>query len=34
MTQQKGKYYFYSADLKSKGKYVIGVSESKTAETG
>lgn len=33
MINQKGKYYFYSADLKNKGKHVIGVPEGKMLET-
>jgi hypothetical protein len=30
---QKGKYYVYSADLKNRGRHVIGVSEGKILET-
>jgi uncharacterized protein YukE len=33
MMNQKGKYYIYSADLKNKGKHVIGVPEGKVLET-
>jgi hypothetical protein len=33
MINQKGKYYFYSADLKNKGRYAIGVPEGKVLET-
>jgi hypothetical protein len=33
MTTQKGKYYLYSADLKNKGKYAIGVLRGKMQET-
>jgi predicted nucleic acid-binding Zn-ribbon protein len=33
MINQKGKYYFFSTDLNKKGKYAIGVTESKMLET-
>jgi hypothetical protein len=33
MINQKGNYYFYSAELKNKGKHTVGISKDKRAET-